>query len=216
MGAEAFVPPGGPDLDELRDASAGCRGCELWRGATQTVFGAGGPGDDVMLVGEQPGDQEDRRGAPFVGPAGHVLDEALEAAGIERGRCYLTNAVKHFKHDVVGHRRLHKKPSARELAACRPWLVAEMAALDPAVVVLLGASAAQSLLGSSFRVTRERGNVLAGPAGRSLVPTVHPSSVLRAASHDERAARLEGLVADLSVVTRLLDGGTLTGHRQRG
>lgn len=214
MGAEAYLPSDTAELAALRAASESCRGCALWRDATQTVFGAGRRGDQVMLVGEQPGDKEDRSGQPFVGPAGRILDEALEAAGIERARCYVTNAVKHFKHDLVGHRRLHKKPSARELAACRPWLTAEIEAVSPLVVVLLGASAAQSLLGPAFRVSRERGTVRPGPAGSALLATVHPSSVLRASSPTERAGRLEGLVQDLGLAARVLEGaGTGSGWR---
>lgn len=162
------------DLDALRDAAAGCTRCPLHRDATQTVFGAG-PGDaDLMLVGEQPGDQEDQAGAPFVGPAGRVLDDAVDAAGIDRERAYVTNMVKHFKFKRQGKRRIHQKPNREEIVACQPWLDGEIAAVGPTVVVLLGATAATALLGSSFRVTRQRGEVF-DREGYRVTATVHPS-----------------------------------------
>ncbi|MER5293939.1 UdgX family uracil-DNA binding protein [Streptomyces pharetrae] len=204
--AAPFVPEDARDLDALRQAAAGCRGCPLHRDATRTVFGAGGADARVMLVGEQPGDQEDRKGRPFVGPAGQLLDRALAEAGIDPGDAYVTNAVKHFKFTRTepGKRRIHKAPSLRETTACGPWLAAELALVEPELIVVLGATAGKALLGSSFRVGEVRGTVLEreihGRAER-LVPTVHPSSVLRA---DDREGAYEGLVADLKVAARAL------------
>ncbi len=186
-------------LDQLRAAATSCRACDLWRNATQTVFGAGGEGARLMLVGEQPGDVEDRSGEPFVGPAGRILDEALEAAGIPRGKVYVTNIVKHFKWRRApgGKRRLHQRPDRAEVEACVPWLRAEVARIGPALIVCLGATAAQGLLGSSFRVTRQRGQVLPTPLGPPALATIHPSAVLRAPDSESRAEALEGLIADL-------------------
>jgi DNA polymerase len=208
--AAAYLPPDA-DFDRLRAAAAGCRGCDLYAGATQTVFGEGSPAARVVLVGEQPGDQEDRRGHPFVGPAGRLLDEALDEAGIDRGTAYVTNVVKHFKFTATGagKRRIHATPDRWEIAACRPWLDAELALLDPEVVVTLGATAAKALLGPSFRVSRSRGVLLPFPApdedgmtaARFLLPTIHPSAVLRA---DDRAGSYAGLVADLRVAAEVL------------
>lgn len=203
--AEPFVP-GGAGLDELREAAAGCLGCPLHREATQTVFGAGAPDARVVLVGEQPGDQEDRQGKPFVGPAGRVLTRALDEAGVDPDETYITNAVKHFKFTVVperGKRRIHKAPSLREMTACRPWLAAEVHVIDPEVIVALGATAGKALLGSSFRVTKQRGMLLPCPAmdDREMVATIHPSAVLRA---DDREAVYRGLVSDLRVVAEAL------------
>jgi DNA polymerase len=219
--ASPFVPPTG-DLPTLREAARQCKGCDLYEGATQTVFGEGPPSARVVLVGEQPGDQEDRRGAPFVGPAGNLLDKALVDAGIERDDAYVTNAVKHFKftQTAPGKRRIHAKPDAWEISACRPWLSAELAVLDPQVVVALGATAAQSLLGSSFRVSKQRGVLMPwpppnGPYAHPPMPgeddrsghdmfalaTLHPSAVLRA---DDREGAYAGLVADLAVVAKAL------------
>lgn len=207
MSAEPFLPDRPDDLDRLREASAGCQGCDLYARASQTVFGEGDPHAVVMLVGEQPGDREDVEGAPFVGPAGHLLDEALERAGIDRQKVYVTNAVKHFKWEARGKRRLHKKPSSREVAACQPWLAAEIAAVRPEVVVCLGATAAQSLLGASFRVTRQRGEVFDGPDGTRITATVHPSSILRAEDDGTRKEEMERFVADLRAVSGVLAGG---------
>jgi DNA polymerase len=188
--------PSGRGLSTLRRAAAGCQGCELYRAATQTVFGAGPRTSRLMLVGEQPGDVEDRRGEPFVGPAGGVLAKGLEAAGIDSRAVYLTNAVKHFKWRPAGKRRLHQKPSAAEVRACRPWLEAEIAAVEPELVVCLGATAAGSLLGPSFRVTRERGLPI-DRDGLQLMATVHPSSILRAEDEGARRLAMDGFVADL-------------------
>jgi len=191
---------GGPrTLDELRDAAAGCRACELWKTATQTVFGEGSGTAEVMLVGEQPGDREDIDGRPFVGPAGRVLDDALEQAGIDRSRVYLTNVVKHFKWRPRGKRRIHQKPNAEEIRACRPWLDGELAALKPRVLVCLGATAAQALLGREFRVSRQRGEFVESPLAERVLATVHPSSILRK-DESERDAAMAELVRDLQVV----------------
>ncbi|GGS04287.1 MULTISPECIES: UdgX family uracil-DNA binding protein [Streptomyces] len=205
--AEPFVPEGA-DLPTLRQAAAGCRGCPLHRAATQTVFGAGSTDARVMLVGEQPGDQEDRQGRPFVGPAGKLLDRALEEAGIDPAEAYVTNAVKHFKFTRAEprKRRIHKAPALREMTACGPWLAAELALVEPELIVVLGATAGKALLGSSFRVGEVRGTVLEREIhGRPerLVPTVHPSSVLRAQDDDRRAA-YQGLVADLEIAAHAL------------
>jgi len=192
-------------LSALRAAAAGCRACHLWENATQTVFGEGRRAAEVMMIGEQPGDKEDLAGRPFAGPAGRVLDEALGEVGIERDHVYLTNAVKHFKWKARGKRRIHDKPNAAELAACRPWLDAELAAVKPQVVVLLGATAAQALLGHSFRVTTQRGEVLEETGiARYVVATVHPSSILRAPDDAARAEARRKFTADLGVVAGLL------------
>ncbi|AEW95576.1 MULTISPECIES: UdgX family uracil-DNA binding protein [Streptomycetaceae] len=207
--ASPFVPSGA-GLDELRRAAAGCEGCPLHRDATQTVFGEGDPAARVVLVGEQPGDQEDRRGHPFVGPAGKVLTRALDDAGIDPALAYVTNAVKHFKYTRAerGKRRIHKAPSLRETTACRPWLAAELRLVDPDVVVALGATAGKDLLGPSFRVTTQRGVLLPLPAldggdppGAEVLATIHPSAVLRATDRDEAYA---GLVTDLRTAARAL------------
>ncbi len=199
MGAEEYLPAHRDDLGALRGAAAECRGCDLYRRATQTVFGEGNARATMVLVGEQPGDQEDRIGAAFVGPAGALLDRALEAAAIGREEVYVTNAVKHFKWEARGARRLHKSPTARERAACLPWLTAELDAIGPSVVVCLGATAAQALFGSGFRIGQNRGQLLDGPGGRPTVVTVHPSAVLRTRGGNERRAAFDGLVADLRV-----------------
>ncbi|HZU80504.1 MAG TPA: UdgX family uracil-DNA binding protein [Acidimicrobiales bacterium] len=193
MDAADFLPER-PTLPSLRTAAAGCRGCDLYERASQTVFGDGTPRASLMLVGEQPGDMEDRQGEPFVGPAGRVLDDGLEQAGIDRGDVYLTNAVKHFKWKPSGKRRLHQRPSAREVQACRPWLMAEIGAVKPELVLCLGATAASSLLGNDFRVTRARGVPLERD-GLLLMATVHPSAILRAA--ENRVREMAAFVADL-------------------
>jgi DNA polymerase len=199
------VPPR-PTLPALRQAAAGCRACELWRRGTQTVFGDGAARADVMLVGEQPGDQEDLQGRPFVGPAGKLLDRALEAAGIDRTRVYVTNVVKHFKWEPRGKRRIHAKPNAAEIAACRPWLDSEIAAVEPKVIVCLGATAAQALLGKSFKVTRRRGEFVPTDLGAEALATVHPSSILRAPDDAARHAETERFVEDLRKVAERLGG----------
>ncbi len=197
------MPPD-PTLPKLRAAAAGCRGCDLWVNATQTVFGEGPRTADVMLVGEQPGDQEDRQGHPFVGPSGQLLDAALEAAGIDRTRVYVTNSVKHFKFVVIERgRRLHKKPSAAEVRACNPWLQEEIRLVKPRVVVALGATAAQALLGKQFRVTQDRGRPIPTEFAEAIVATVHPSAVLRAPAEAREEARRE-FFADLKKVAGYL------------
>jgi uracil-DNA glycosylase len=191
-------------LDELRAEAAGCKACDLWKTGTQTVFGEGSETAEIVFVGEQPGDKEDLAGRPFVGPAGQVLDEALEAAGIERSLAYVTNAVKHFKWTARGKRRIHQKPNAAEVAACRPWLEAELAVIQPRVLVVLGATAAQALLGRQFRVTKQRGVPVESGLAPHVGATVHPSSILRQETDEDRAAAMEAFVADLKVVAKLL------------
>jgi DNA polymerase len=203
VSAAEFVPPD-PSLPKLREAAAGCRGCHLWEHATQTVFGEGAPGAQVMLVGEQPGDQEDLAGKPFVGPAGRVLDEALDEAGIDRRLAYVTNAVKHFKWEPRGKRRIHAKPNWGELSACRPWLDAELAVVAPRVLVCLGATAAQSLLGKQFRVTRSRGEWIDSPLADWVTATIHPSAILRQRDDKSRRREYAAFVADLRLVAGVL------------
>jgi DNA polymerase len=201
--AAELVPPR-PTLPRLRDAAAGCHACPLWEHATQTVFGAGRRSSAVMFVGEQPGDREDREGAPFVGPAGRVLDEALELAGIDRRAAYVTNAVKHFKWEPRGKRRIHAKPSWSELAACRPWLEAELAVVRPRVLVCLGATAAQSLLGRDFRVTRQRGEWIDSDLAERVTATIHPSAILRQRDEKARHEEMKAFVNDLKLVASAL------------
>jgi uracil-DNA glycosylase len=203
--AAPFVPKT-TSLKVLSAASHECRGCDLYKSATQVVFGAGPKSAQVMFVGEQPGDQEDRQGEPFVGPAGALLDKALADAGIPRDQVYVTNAVKHFKWEPRGKRRIHKKPRASEVKACRPWLEAELRAVKPAVVVCLGATAAQSMLGASFKLMQQRGQVVSSPAAARIVATIHPSAVLRAPDSEGRKAAYDMLVADLKVVAKTLRG----------
>jgi len=187
-------------LPALREAAAGCRACDLYKTGTQTVFGEGAEHAQVMFVGEQPGDREDREGKPFVGPAGRVLDEALEEAGIDRRQVYITNAVKHFKWKPQGKRRLHQKPNAAEINACRPWLDAEIAMVKPHLLVLLGATAAQALLGRDFRVSVQRGQLIERPGLPPMVATVHPSSILRAPDDETRELEMRAFVLDLKRV----------------
>jgi uracil-DNA glycosylase len=203
-GPATSLVPERPTLPKLREAAAGCRACELWKTGTQTVFGEGTRTAEILFVGEQPGDKEDLAGTPFVGPAGRVLDEGLEAAGIDRKLAYVTNAVKHFKWQARGKRRIHQKPSSAELAACRPWLDAELAVVKPRVVVALGATAAQSLLGRQFRVTKQRGVPVESDLAPHVVATVHPSSILRQETDADRAEAMRELVDDLKVVAKLL------------
>ncbi len=203
MSAAAFLPPT-RTLPALREAVQGCRGCELYRNATQAVFGEGARRAAVLFVGEQPGDKEDLAGKPFVGPAGQLLDRALEEAGIDRTRTYVTNAVKHFKWQPRGKRRIHQKPSWSETVACRPWLEAELDAVQPGVVVCLGATAAQSLLGRDFRVTQHRGELVESDLAEHVTATVHPSSILRQQDEQSRQAEFAAFVDDLRVVARLL------------
>jgi uracil-DNA glycosylase family protein len=201
--AEPFVPKT-TSLRTLRDAAQKCRGCDLYKHATQAVLGEGRKSARMVLVGEQPGDQEDRQGEPFVGPAGALLDKALADAGVQRDEVYLTNAVKHFKWEPRGKRRIHKKPRVSEMKACRPWLEAELRAVKPAVLVCLGATAAQTVLGPQFKLMQNRGTVLPSPLGDRVVATIHPSAVLRAPDADARRAAYEMLVADLKVAKSAL------------
>ena len=202
----APLVPDRPTVASLREAAAGCTACDLYKLGTQTVFGEGAKGSEAMFVGEQPGDQEDRAGRPFVGPAGRVLDEAMVEAGIDRRKAYVTNAVKHFKWQARGKRRIHQKPNAFEQAACRPWLEAELTVVRPRVLVLLGATAAQSLLGSSFRVTKMRGMPVESELAPTVLATVHPSSILRAPDEEARRQAMQDFVADLRVVANALAG----------
>ncbi len=201
--AAAYVPER-PTLEKLREAAAGCRACHLWRVGTQTVFGEGAVDSEVMFVGEQPGDQEDKAGRPFVGPAGRLLDEAMEKAGIDRGLAYVTNVVKHFKWEARGKRRIHAKPNWAEMTACMPWLEAELAVVQPRVLVCLGATAAQALLGRQFRVTKQRGELVESPLAPFVTATVHPSSILRARDDDARREEMRLFVEDLRKVAALL------------
>jgi len=194
--------PSTETLPGLARISKDCKACDLWKRSTQVVFGEGPPDAKVMLIGEVPGDQEDRAGKPFVGPAGGLLNEALAEAGIERSKVYVTNAVKHFNWEARGKRRIHKKPSASEIAACRPWLEAEIARLHPQVIVCLGATAAQALLGRDFRVTQHRGEFIGSPLAPYVTATVHPSSILRAPDEETRHAEMERFVADLKKIAR--------------
>jgi uracil-DNA glycosylase len=204
-GTAAGLVPARPSLPKLREAAAGCKACDLWRTGTQTVFGEGSRDAQVMFVGEQPGDYEDREGRPFVGPAGQLLDRALEEAGIDRRLAYVTNVVKHFKWQARGKRRIHQKPNWAEMTACRPWLDAELEVVKPSVLVCLGATAAQALLGRDFRVTRQRGELVDSPLAPNVMATVHPSSILRADEPD-REAEMQAFVTDLLKVKALLDG----------
>lgn len=191
-------------LAELQETAKNCKACDLWKNATQTVFGEGMPSAKIMLIGEQPGDQEDLQGKPFVGPAGKLLDSAFVEAGIDRKAVYVTNAVKHFKWEPRGKRRIHKKPSATEIAACRPWLDAEIVALQPKVIVCLGATAAQTLFGRDFRVTLHRGEFLKSPLAPFVMATVHPSSILRAPDEETRREEMNRFVADLKKISRAI------------
>jgi uracil-DNA glycosylase family protein len=204
MTASDFLPEG-RGLRTLRNAAKGCRGCDLWQNATQTVFGEGGRGAELMLVGEQPGDREDIEGAPFVGPAGQLLDRALQSAEIDRGVVYLTNAVKHFKWHSRGRRRLHQTPRAGEIEACKPWLLAEIEAVRPRAILALGATAARALFGPKVRVTRDRGRELETSYAEIGAVTIHPSAILRVRDSTEREEALGDLVGDLCFVAGRLE-----------
>jgi DNA polymerase len=202
MDATPFLPPPGAGKRKLTAAVQACRGCPLWRGATQAVFGEGPLKASIVLVGEQPGDREDREGRPFVGPAGRELDRALALAGIDRESTYVTNAVKHFKFRERGKRRIHDKPTHAEAVACMPWLERELELLKPRALVALGATAAQGLLGRAFRVTRQHGELIDSPLAPLVTATIHPSAILRARDDQERYELRETMVADLRVVAR--------------
>src|SRR5919106_906000 len=201
--ARPFIPEGA-GLKKLREAAAGCRGCHLWRHATQTVFGEGMKKSRVVFVGEQPGDKEDRAGRPFVGPAGRELDKALEEVGINRGEVYVTNVVKHFAFEERGKRRMHRTPKRFEIDACKPWLEEELRQIGPEALVLLGATAAKALLGSSFRITRERGRPLESDLAELVLATAHPSSILRQRTDEERYEERRLFTEDLRVVAEWL------------
>lgn len=196
--------PEEPTLADVQAISKGCKACDLYKRGTQTVFGEGPPRAEIMLVGEQPGDAEDVAGHPFVGPAGRLLDKALSEAGIDRSRVYVTNVVKHFKWEPRGKRRIHAKPNAAEIGACRPWLETEIALVKPRVLVCLGATAAQALLGRTFKVTRQRGEFVASPLAPLATATVHPSSILRAPDDESRRREMREFVADLEKVAKRL------------
>jgi len=200
--ARPAQPPDTSSLAEVREASRKCTACHLYKRATQTVFGEGPNDAAIMLVGEQPGDYEDQEGKPFVGPAGKIMDQALEEAGIDRKEVYVTNAVKHFKWEPRGKRRIHQKPNSREIAACRPWLEAELRIVKPKLVVAVGATAAQTIFGPSFRVTRERGKVLSSKLAPRVLATVHPSSLLRQPDEASREREYKHFVSDLRAAVR--------------
>jgi uracil-DNA glycosylase len=204
MGSAADFLPERTTLPSLREAVQGCRGCDLYENATQAVFGEGPARARVVMVGEQPGDKEDLAGKPFVGPAGGVLDRAIDEAGLDRDEIYVTNIVKHFRFVLRGKKRIHKKPDLEQIRACTPWLEAELARIGPEVLVLLGATAAQGVLGRAFRVTRERGTFVDSPLAPLVTATVHPSSILRTRTDEERRVAFNGLVHDLRVVRRAL------------
>lgn len=207
VGASEWVDPNA-DVPELKRAAADCRGCELWEPATQVVFSAGNDHAPLMLVGEQPGDQEDQRGIPFVGPAGQLLQRALSEAGIERSQVYVTNAVKHFRFDQRGKRRIHASPQVSHIKACKPWLEAEVAQVGPKLIVALGATAGKAMMGIDFKITQQRGQRLTASFGAQDVPlvaTVHPSAVLRTTEGAERDEAYAGLVADLRTALAELD-----------
>ena len=201
-----FIPPHAT-LPVLRRAIQQCRGCDLYRHATQAVFGEGKRSANILLIGEQPGNEEDRQGRPFVGPAGRILDRALQDAGIDRSSTYVTNVVKHFKFEERGKRRIHKKPSSLEIKACRPWLEAEVALIRPDVIVCLGATAAQALFGSAYRLTKERGKFVENPWALHATSTIHPSAILRAPDEEQRHAEYQRFVADLIKVRSVLARG---------
>jgi len=201
--ASPLIPPE-PTIPKLREAAMTCRACELWKRGTQTVFGEGQSKARVMLVGEQPGDQEDIQGRPFVGPAGKILDKALEEAGINRDEVYVTNAVKHFKWEPRGKRRIHKKPNSMEITACKPWIEAEIDVIKPDVIVCLGATAAQALLGREFRVSTQRGTWVSSPLAPFVMATVHPSSLLRAPDEVTRRLETKRFIQDLKLVREAL------------
>ena len=201
--AENLVPAR-PSLPKLREAAAGCRACPRWENATQTVFGAGGRSSVAMFVGEQPGDREDLQGRPFVGPAGALLDKALEEAGIDRAKVYVTNVVKHFKWEPRGKRRIHKKPNAVEINACRPWLDAEIRAVKPRAIVCLGATAAQAVIGPQFRVSVQRAQFVKSPLAPIVTATVHPSSILRAPSDEARHVEMKRFIDDLKKIWKAI------------
>ena len=203
MLSAAPLIPVRPTVDRLRAAAKSCRACPLWKTGTQTVFGEGSPDAKVMFVGEVPGNDEDLAGRPFVGPAGKFLDKVLQEVGIDRDEVYVTNVVKHFKWEPAGKRRIHKKPSGREIAACKPWLQAELEVVKPTVLVCLGATAAQALLGKQFRVSQQRGQWIESPLAQYVMATVHPSSILRAPDEEKRRQSREEFISDMRKVANV-------------
>jgi uracil-DNA glycosylase len=201
--ATPFLPER-ESLKALREAAADCRGCDLWRDATQTVFGEGAKRARVMIVGETPGDREDREGRPFVGPAGRELDKALEAAGIDRDEVYVTNAVKHFRFEERGKRRIHQRPDARQVRACSPWLRAELRQVKPDALIVMGATAAKALLGNAFRVTQHRGELLDSPLAPLVTATIHPSAILRAPGDEARQAERRAFTEDITMAAKAM------------
>ena len=214
FGTAAPLVPERPTLPKAREAAKDCKACDLWRSGTQTVFGEGAAGATVMFVGEQPGNDEDLAGRPFVGPAGRLLDQALEEAGIDRGETYVTNAVKHFKWEPRGKRRIHQKPNWTEMTACRPWLETEIELVKPKVVVALGATAAQTFLGRQFRVTKQRGVALESELHPCVVATVHPSSILRAPDEEARREAMRDFVGDLRIVAAMKETADRSGGKR--
>jgi uracil-DNA glycosylase len=202
--SDAASVPKGASLRVLAETARSCTACDLYKHATQTVFGEGSPKSKVMMVGEVPGNQEDLEGKPFVGPAGKLLDRALAEAGIDRSKVYVSNVVKHFKFEPRGKRRIHKKPNAAEIAACRPWLDAEIAALKPKVIICLGATAAQALLGRRFLLTKHRGEFVASPLAQYVTATIHPSAILRAPDDESRHAEMKRFIADLKKIAKVI------------
>jgi uracil-DNA glycosylase family protein len=202
--------PDHPTLPSLREAAADCRACDLWKRGTQTVFGEGRKKSMILFVGEQPGNSEDLEGRPFVGPAGTLLDRALEEAGIDRTSVYVTNVVKHFKWEARGKKRIHKKPNAGEIAACRPWLTAELAVVKPAAIICLGATAAHAVIGPKFKVTTGRGTLVDSPLAGIVSATVHPSSILRAPSEEQRHAEMARFIADLKRIRKAIEDTSIS------
>ncbi len=214
-GSAAALIPATLSWSALHDAAQGCKACHLWERATQTVFGEGKVHAPLVLVGEQPGNEEDLAGHPFVGPAGRLLDEALEAAGIDRKQAYLTNVVKHFKWEERGKRRIHAKPAAPEISACLPWLAAELMMVKPRMLVCLGATAAQALLGKSFLVTKERGKFVESKLAQYVMATVHPSSILRAPDAEARQSEMKSFIDDLRVAAKVLGESRSAPHSEQ-
>jgi DNA polymerase len=205
QGTAAPLVPSRPTLSKLKIAAAGCQACDLWKTGTQTVFGEGKSTSTVMFIGEQPGHQEDLQGKPFVGPAGNLLDKALAEAGIARAEVYVTNVVKHFKWEPRGKRRIHKKPNAAEINACRPWLEAEIRVIQPRVIICLGSTAAQAILGPKFRVSTQRATFVPSPLAPFVTATVHPSSILRAPSDEQRRAEMARFIGDLKKIRKAIE-----------
>jgi uracil-DNA glycosylase len=212
-GTAAPLVPSRPTLNKLKIAAAGCQACDLWKTGTQTVFGEGKSTSTVMFIGEQPGNQEDLQGKPFVGPAGNLLDKALTEAGIDRTKVYVSNVVKHFKWEPRGKRRIHKKPNAAEITACRPWLEAEIRVVQPRVIICLGSTAAQAVLGPKFRVTTQRATFVPSPLAPFVTATVHPSSILRAPSDEQRRTEMARFIGDLKKIRKATEPSAVAARR---